>query len=687
MDTWVKISELNRNVCHQEVEKCFKSYGLTKKITLEKKFGYKFVAFVQFVNHRDAADAVNDLNGKYVFDKTNKIKVEISRSVRPCSKRKRSPELVGSSTSYKRSINCQNDMSKSNGNLKLSKSQKRRCDRKDGRRKKMAKIFDNLSSENLLVEEDLKLEDRHLAEVIERMVAAASSKALTELSQEKSWVCGYSWADKVEAEEEQERLFQVVVQVCNNSAMTSVSLPEFFENRSVFITGATGFLGKILIEKLLRSCPRVRTVYILLRSKRGKNINSRLDDLIDCKLFQRLNHEQPSAIRKLVPISGDICEPDLGLNPTDVKILVDNVTVVFHLAASIKFNEPLVTAVRSNLLPIRYLLELCHKMMSLVSLVHVSTAFSNCNRSEIEEVIYQPSIHPQKLIELLEWMDDDLVEKMTPHVLGDYPNTYTFTKGLGEYLLIEEGHNLPMSIVRPSIVTASWKEPTCGWIDNYNTVTGFVVAVGKGFVRYLHGDPNCTADLMPADVSVNLMLAVARETAVNRSEQVKVYNCTSGNLNKVTWADVEKHCFHPTGKQTMNGTLRYSSATIRNNHYIYSLLYLWDHYVFARPLDVILKLFGKNIELVRMQDKIRKSMNVLKFFSCNQWKFSSDNVCSLWKSLNAKEKQMFNFDVRQINWPDYLENYVYGCKVFLLKEDASTLALAQKRQNSKNVKN
>uniref|UniRef100_T1JLH7 RRM domain-containing protein n=1 Tax=Strigamia maritima TaxID=126957 RepID=T1JLH7_STRMM len=216
MDTWVKISELNRNVCHQEVEKCFKSYGLTKKITLEKKFGYKFVAFVQFVNHRDAADAVNDLNGKYVFDKTNKIKVEISRSVRPCSKRKRSPELVdlenecGSSTSYKRSINCQNDMSKSNGNLKLSKSQKRRCDRKDGRRKKMAKIFDNLSSENLLVEEDLKLEDRHLAEVIERMVAAASSKALTELSQEKSWVCGYSWADKVEAEEEQERLFQVV---------------------------------------------------------------------------------------------------------------------------------------------------------------------------------------------------------------------------------------------------------------------------------------------------------------------------------------------------------------------------------------------------------------------------------------------------------------------------------------------
>lgn len=56
-------------------------------------------------------------------------------------------------------------------------------------------------------------------------------------------------------------------------------------------------------------------------------------------------------------------------------------------------------------------------------------------------------------------MDDDLVSTLTPKLIGERPNTYTFTKALAEYLVLQEAGDLNIAIVRPSIVGASWKEP------------------------------------------------------------------------------------------------------------------------------------------------------------------------------------------------------------------------------------
>ena len=56
-------------------------------------------------------------------------------------------------------------------------------------------------------------------------------------------------------------------------------------------------------------------------------------------------------------------------------------------------------------------------------------------------------------------MSDDMVEAITPHLLGDHPNTYTFTKCLAEYVLAEQAQDLPVVIFRPSIIGASLREP------------------------------------------------------------------------------------------------------------------------------------------------------------------------------------------------------------------------------------
>lgn len=52
-----------------------------------------------------------------------------------------------------------------------------------------------------------------------------------------------------------------------------------------------------------------------------------------------------------------------------------------------------------------------------------------------------------------------MLDLITPKLLGKLPNTYTFTKNLAEHLLVTEAEGMPIAIVRPSIVSAAWREP------------------------------------------------------------------------------------------------------------------------------------------------------------------------------------------------------------------------------------
>ena len=58
------------------------------------------------------------------------------------------------------------------------------------------------------------------------------------------------------------------------------SVAEFYRGKAVLITGGTGFMGKVLLEKLLRSCPGVTKLYVLLRPKRNKSVSERRDMLL-----------------------------------------------------------------------------------------------------------------------------------------------------------------------------------------------------------------------------------------------------------------------------------------------------------------------------------------------------------------------------------------------------------------------
>jgi fatty acyl-CoA reductase len=60
----------------------------------------------------------------------------------------------------------------------------------------------------------------------------------------------------------------------------SNSIPAFFAGRSIFVTGATGFMGKALIEKLLWSCPDIQEIFLLMRPKKKMGIDDRLRNVL-----------------------------------------------------------------------------------------------------------------------------------------------------------------------------------------------------------------------------------------------------------------------------------------------------------------------------------------------------------------------------------------------------------------------
>ena len=59
------------------------------------------------------------------------------------------------------------------------------------------------------------------------------------------------------------------------------------------------------------------------------------------------------------------------------------------------------------------------------------------------------------MMDLLECVDADLADKITPALITKHPNTYTFTKSAAEHLVRKESKGLPTCIVRPSIITSA----------------------------------------------------------------------------------------------------------------------------------------------------------------------------------------------------------------------------------------
>ncbi|XP_075898696.1 fatty acyl-CoA reductase 1 isoform X3 [Nelusetta ayraudi] len=430
-----------------------------------------------------------------------------------------------------------------------------------------------------------------------------------------------------------------------------VTIPEYYEGKNVLITGATGFVGKVLLEKLLRSCPGVNAAYVMVRPKAGQSPHARISDMVNCKLFERLQEEQPGFAEKIIAVNSDLTQPELNLSKEDQSVLAENVNVVFHCAATVRFNEPLKDAMQLNVLATQKILALARRMKRLQIFIHISTAYANCDRELIEEVVYPPPVDYRRLIDSLDWMDEELVSLLTPKLIGERPNTYTYTKALAEYLVQQEAGDLNVAIIRPSIVGASWKEPFPGWIDNFNGPSGIFIAAGKGILRTMRAANDAVADLVPVDVVINMTLAAAwysGSQTSNRPQNIPVYNCTTGGINPFHWGEVDAASSSSPSSSSPPLCCVNPSVTPR---------------------------------MMKTITRLHKSMMVMEYFTSHSWVWNTDNITMLMSQMSPEDKKVFNFDVRQLHWAEYMESYCMGTKKYVLNEELSGLPAARKHLN------
>jgi len=82
---------------------------------------------------------------------------------------------------------------------------------------------------------------------------------------------------------------------------------------------------------------------------------------------------------------------------------------------------------------------------------------------------------------------------------------------------------------------------------------------------------------------------------------------------------------------------------------------------------------------VLMYDKAHRSLSALDYYVTNQWTFHTNNLLKLIDVMSPGDQQIFDCDVRSLDWPEYLKVYALGVRLFVLKEDLDTLPAAKRK--------
>ncbi|XP_033362643.1 putative fatty acyl-CoA reductase CG5065 [Bombus vosnesenskii] len=452
------------------------------------------------------------------------------------------------------------------------------------------------------------------------------------------------------------------------------SLEEFYSGSGILVTGATGFVGIGLLEKLMRVCPRIAAIFILIRPKTNETIEQRFKKLTDDPIYDNIKAKHPSVLSKVYPVKGDVSLPDLGLSREDRNLLLEKVNIVFHSAATVRFNEPLHVAVNVNTKGTARVIELWSELKHPISFVHVSTAFSNANLHEIEEKVYTTSLNPSDVIDICDKFDKTSINVMEKRILEIYPNTYTFSKNLAEQVVASKCKDLPVAIVRPSIVGASLEEPCPGWIQGTSAFTGVILLVSKGCATAIRGRRDARLDVVPVDFVVDTIICIAWHVTLHPDHEVKVYNCTS-NANPYKWGQMKDAVVKCGIETPMNDTLWYPGCSIITNRYIYNVLSVIPYILPAFIIDIFLRLRGSKPIMMKLLKNSNKLFTSVVHFTLNEWTFQQDNCSDLARKVKMlNDSDMVKLDLRDMNWEKYVATYLMGIRKFILKQEFKSTA-------------
>ncbi|KAK4764251.1 hypothetical protein SAY87_013689 [Trapa incisa] len=492
------------------------------------------------------------------------------------------------------------------------------------------------------------------------------------------------------------------------------SILTFLEDKTILATGATGFLAKIFVEKVLRVQPKVKKLYLLLRAPDANAAALRFqNEVIGKELFRVLKElwgENFSSMvsEKVVVVPGDISAYQLGITDSDMRNQIwVQADAIINFAATTKFDERYDVSLGINTLGAKHVVNFAKKCSNLKVLVHVSTAYvcgekggliketqfemgETLNEVMGLDIDAEVNLAQSKLSELTAMGSSPGEISMAMKDLGlsrakkyGWPNTYVFTKAMGEMLVGQLKGDLSVAISRPTVVISTYKEPFPGWIEGVRTIDSVLVGYGKGKVTCFLCDPKGIIDMIPADMVVNSIIAamVANAGRSGRPLKEKIYQVGSSLRNPVRYCQVQQSTNHyfsrnpwinKEGKAVIVGKIKILSSMASFQRHM-ALRYM----LLLKGLEVgnaaLCNLFHSTC--VDMNRKIGLMMRLIEIYRPYlffEGVFDDMNTERLRNSVrengSTSDANIFYFDSKWINWDYYLrEIHLVGLVTYVFK--------------------
>lgn len=344
-----------------------------------------------------------------------------------------------------------------------------------------------------------------------------------------------------------------------------------FAGKRILLTGATGFVAKVLLEKLVRTVPDIDRIVLLIRAGDHGDARARfLREIAASSVFDTLRAARPVWLERFLAeridcVTGEITAPCFGLAPQPFAALAKRVDLVVNAAASVDFREPLDAALAINAESLRHLTAFAR--VADVPLVHVSTCYVNgFNRGDMREQVVAPSTAFGSAIPRHRdgWYDVDAlilalkrrIERVRdrcsdPETLRrrltdlgvaqaqryGWNDTYTFTKWLGEQIALRAMHGRTLTIVRPAIIESTLLDPAPGWIEGVKVADAVILAYARGKTSFFPGKRDGIIDIVPVDFVANAIVLAGAE-ALQGGARRRIYQCSSGATNPLLLGDL-----------------------------------------------------------------------------------------------------------------------------------------------------
>lgn len=256
----------------------------------------------------------------------------------------------------------------------------------------------------------------------------------------------------------------------------SINPQKDLAGKNIFLTGVTGFVGKIVLEKLLRDAPDVKAILVLVRSPsscedRREAVQARfVKDVIDTPVFKVLKEKFGNSFNeywrsRVVVIAGDLDNENLNLSDDD-RQKAQGIDVIIHCAANTRFDDPVRKMVESNVLGTLNVLSFAKTLPTCPPISYVSTAYCNSNLADtIFERQYPLKFDAYTMAKAIINCEESAADTAFASALEMWPNQYTFSKALAEACLFQARGDVRVAVVRPTVIGPTLKEPFPGWID------------------------------------------------------------------------------------------------------------------------------------------------------------------------------------------------------------------------------